>query len=170
MTPEIRLNLGRPTTIELAKGREREQQQKERAIYRLMLLGVVKDYLVESGKFVVNLDRASSHSVADSLSRFIKRTSPGAQPASVVKLVAQADRIDLREAISTAVRALVEMIYGVMVESRRRSLREMYVAVRAASTQTGDVLRERVLAYLTEGDISPTLERLIDKSNFCYSD
>ena len=168
--PEIRLNLGRPTTIELAKGREREQQQKERAIYRLMLLGVVKDYLVESGKFVVNLDRASSHSVADSLSRFIKRTSPGAQPASVVKLVAQADRIDLREAISTAVRALVEMIYGVMVESRRRSLREMYVAVRAASTQTGDVLRERVLAYLTEGDISPTLERLINKSNFCYSD
>ena len=167
---EIRPNLGHIKTIELAKGREKEQEQRERAIYRLMLLGVVEDYLVEAGKFVVNLTESSPSSIAESLSRFVQQTTPGAQRVSVDGFAARFDRMELREAISEASRALIKLIYDVIVESRRRSLREMYAALRATAIQPGDVLRERVLAYLTEGDISPTLGRLIDKSHFYYLD
>ena len=167
---EVKPNLGRIKTVELAKGREKEQEQRERAIYRLMILGVVEDYLVESGKLVVNLAKASPASIADSLSRFLQKTTPGAQPASVVEFVARFDRMGLREAISLASRILIELIYDVIVESRRRSLREMYAALRAAAIHRGDVLRERVLDYLTEGDVSPILERLVDQTNFYYQD
>ena len=160
-------NLGYRRTIELAKGTDEEASKRERAIYRLMLLGVVEDYLVES-KFVVNLATASSVSIADSLSNFVKRTDPGAQRLSVADFAAQASNMKLREAVSRAAKELINFIYDVIVESRRRSLREMYVAARDASPD-GDGLRDRVLAYLTQGDISPVLENLVESAEFDYA-
>ena len=163
---ELRPSLGTRTVIELAKGNQEESGRRERAIYRLMLLGVVDDYLVEA-KFVVHLASASSSSVADALLNFIRRTDPGAQRASITEFTAQVGSMELREAVSRAARELIEFIYDVIVESRRRSLREMYVAARDASPE-GDGLRERVLDYLTRGDLSPVLERLADSPRFNY--
>ena len=57
-------NLGYRRTIELAKGTDEEAKKRERALYRLMLLGVVEDYLVES-TFVVNLASTSPTGIAD---------------------------------------------------------------------------------------------------------
>ena len=161
-------NLGHQRTIELAKGTNEEARKRERAIYRLMLLGVVEDYLVES-QFVIHLANASPATVAASLSSFVKRTDPGAQRPSVSAFVAQSNDMSLREAVSGAARELVAFIYDVIVESRRRSLREMYVAARAASSAGGG-LRERVLDYLTQGDISPLLETLVESTKFHYPD
>ena len=160
-------SLGYRRTIELAKGTDEEASKRERAIYRLMLLGVIDDYLVES-KFVVHLASATPASIADSLSSFVKRTDPGAQRPSVAAFVAQSKSMSLQEAVSGAARELVAFIYDVIVESRRRSLREMYVAARAASSG-GDELRERVLDYLTQGDISPILEDLVEHAEFHYA-
>ena len=160
-------SLGYRRTIELAKGTDEEVSKRERAIYRLMLLGVIDDYLVES-KFVVHLASATPASIADSLSSFVKRTDPGAQRPSVAEFVAQSNNMSLQEAVSGAARELVAFIYDVIVESRRRSLREMYVAARAASSG-GDELRERVLDYLTQGDISPILEDLVEHAEFHYA-
>ncbi len=161
-------NLGHRRTIELAKGTEAQASRRERAIYRLMLLGVVEDYLVESA-FVVNLASVSSAGVADALLGFVNRSDPGSKRASVEEFAAQANTMDLREAVSKAARELIAFIYDVIVESRRRSLREMYVAARDAST-AGNVMRERVLDYLTRGDISPILETLIESAEFSYAD
>ncbi len=160
-------NLGCRKTIELAKGTDKEASKRERAIYRLMLLGVVEDYLVES-TFVVNLASISSTRIADALVGFVKRTDPGAQHLSVAEFAAQANSMDLREAVSRAARELIVFIYDVIVESRRRSLREMYVAARDASSG-GAGLRDRVLDYLTRGDISPVLETLVESTEFDYA-
>ena len=161
-------NLGYRKTIELAKGTGKEAAKRERAIYRLMLLGIVEDYLVESS-FVVHLASISPTGIADALLGFVKRNDPGSQRASVNELAAQAGTMDIREAVSRAARELIAFIYDVIVESRRRSLREMYVAARDASPR-GDGLRERVLDYLTEGDISPVLEALAESPKFDYAD
>ncbi len=157
-------NLGKRTTVELARGSDEEKAKRERALYRLMLLGVVQDYLVES-KFVVSLAEATSESVARSLSNFVQRT--GTQHSSIADFVAAASNLGLREALSAAARELIIFIYDVVVESRRRSLREMYDAVRDAPSGKDD-LRGRVLAYLTEGDISPVLEGMVDATDFDY--
>ena len=164
---EFAPNLGYRRTIELAKGTEEDGSKRERAIYRLMLLGVVEDYLVESS-FVVNLASVSSSDIADSLLSFVKRTDPGAQRPSVDEFAAQANSMELREAVSMAARELIVFIYEVIVESRRRSLREMYVAARDASPEGGG-LRDRVLDYLTRGDISPVLEDLVESTEFDYA-
>ena len=160
-------NLGYPRTIELAKGTDEQVGKRERAIYRLMLLGVVEDYLVES-TFVMNLASISPTEIADALVGFVKRTDPGAQRPSMAEFAAQANSMDLREAVSRAARELIVFIYDVIVESRRRSLREMYVAARDASPG-GVGLRDRVLDYLTRGDISPVLETLVESTEFDYA-
>ncbi len=161
-------HLGSRRTIELAKGKDEETSRRERAIYRLMLLGIVEDYLVESA-FVVQLASVSSSGLAEALVGFVKRTDPGSQRPSVEEFAAQAKGMELREAVSRAARELITFIYDVIVESRRRSLREMYVAARDAST-AGYGLRERVLDYLTRGDISPILENLTESREFSYVD
>lgn len=160
--------LGSRQTVELAKGSDREASNRERAIYRLMLLGVVEDYLVESSKFVVNLVSISSSGIAEALVEFVSRTAPGSQRHSVDEFADQASTMELREAVSRAARELIILIYDVIVESRRRSLREMYVAVRDTSPE-GDELRDRVLDYLTRGDISPVLEELLESPEFDYA-
>ena len=160
-------NLGHRRTIELAKGTEREADNRERALYRLMLLGVVEDYLVES-TFVVDLAGISSTGIADALLEFVKRTDPGSQRPSLNEFATRARNLGLREAVSEAAGELVSFIYDVIVESRRRSLREMYVAVRDSSPE-GDGLRDRVLDYLTRGDISPVLESLVESPKFHYA-
>ena len=161
-------NLGYRRTIELAKGTDEEASKRERAIYRLMLLGIVEDYLVES-TFVVNLASVSSTGVADALMGFVKRTDPGSKRVSVEELAAQANTMELREAVSKTARELITFIYDVIVESRRRSLREMYVAARDTSA-VGDGLRDRVIDYLTRGDISPVLEDLLESTEFDFAD
>ena len=160
-------NLGYRRTIELARGTDAEAGKRERALYRLMLLGIVEDYLVES-TFVVNLASISSTGIADALLGFVKRTDPGSQRLPVNEFAAQASSMGLREAVSTAARELIAFIYDVIVESRRRSLREMYVAARDASPGA-DGLRGRVLDYLTRGDISPVLEAIIESTQFDYA-
>ena len=165
--PELHPNLGRRKKIELAKGNELDAGKRERAIYRLILLGIVKDYLVES-KFIIELANASSIDVADHLLAFVKRTDPGAQRQSVNEFVSQARDMDLRGAVLRATEELITFIYDVIVESRRRSLREMYVAVRDTALKS-DGLRERVLDYLSRGDISPALESLLESPEFDFS-
>ncbi len=160
--------LGNRKRIELAKGTNEEASNRERAIYRLMLLGVVEDYLVESSKFVVDLVSISSPGIADALVEFVNRTNPGSQRPSVEAFAVQANSMELREAVFGAARELIVFIYDVIVESRRRSLREMYVAVRDAAPE-GDELRDRVLDYLTRGDISPVLEELLESTEFDYA-
>ena len=162
---EFLVSLGNRRTLELARGTQEDAAKRERALYRLMLLGVVEDYLVES-KFVVHLANVSSAEVARCLSDFVQRTDPGAQRHSVVEFVAQADNMTLREAVSTAAGEPIRFTYDVIVESRRRSLREMYVAARDAPPGG---LRERVLDYLTRGDISPVLEGLVESTEFDYA-
>ena len=160
-------NLGYRRTIELAKGTDEEADKRERALYRLMLLGIVEDYLVES-TIVVNLASISSTDIADALLGFVKRTDPGSQRLSVNEFAAHASAMNIREAVSRAARELIAFIYDVIVESRRRSLREMYVAARDASPG-GDGLRDRILDYLTRGDISPVLEAILESTEFDYT-
>ena len=164
--PEISESLGRRKNVELARGRDSESDRRERALYRLMVLGVVEDYLKEA-KFVVYLANASSASVAEKLSAFVQRNDPGSQRPGVNAFIAQAGSMRLEEAILAGARELIEFTYDVIVESRRRSLREMYVATRDASAG-GSPLRDRVLDYLTRGDISPELEGALEAREFDY--
>jgi ATP-dependent DNA helicase RecQ len=58
-------------------------------------------------------------------------------------------------------------VYDTIERSRRRSLREMYLV--ASTSTTDSEIRQRVLDYLTEGDIAPILERLVEQRTFRFA-
>jgi len=145
-----------------------DDKAREKALHRLMLLGVVEDYLVEYGshEFTVILNPTTPTSVVESLLNFVERSQPGR--ANAIKTKVDRDYRKLSDALEVCGRSLLEFIYDTIERSRRRSLREMWLTAR--ESKTDEQLRKRVLEYLSEGDILPNLRELVDNNTFLYLD
>ena len=144
---------------------------RERAIYRLAVLGVVDDYVVEFGskRFDATLANSDASSVVDATLRYIGRSTPGRVNAIRESLVSTRDT-ELREAVLACSRVLIEFIYDTVERSRRRSLREMWLAARETRADPDIGFRQRILDYLSQGDVAPVLERLAEKDAVDLSD
>jgi ATP-dependent DNA helicase RecQ len=164
--------LGKRQTLEVPMGDTDEQrQERERALHRLVVLGVVRDYLVEWGarKFLLELAPADAGRVADRLVAYVRRNQPGRVEAISTE-VAPARELALEQATIVAARVLIKFVYDTVARSRLRSLREMWLAAREAQNDPNGAFRQRILDYLSQGAIAPTLERLVDRPRFVYGD
>lgn len=161
--------ISRRRTVEIPMGDD--DDARERALHRLVVLGVVQDYLVEWGskKFVVEVRGVDSDDIVDSLLQYVGRNQPG-RVETIAAHAAPCRLMDAREAAEGCGRILIEFVYDTVERSRRRSLREMWLAARESGGDANVVFRQRILDYLSEGDISPTLERLVDAPHFRYSE
>ena len=132
------------------------------------MLGVLRDYLVEwgSSSFTVFTAAATPQTVVAKLIDLVLRSQPGRAAAIRDAVDHRYDK--LSDAIHECGRAMVQFVYDTIERSRRRSLREMWLALQ--ETGSGEELRQRVLDYLTEGDVAPVLERLVDSAQFRFSD
>jgi len=158
---------------EPSKDEERDQvrQARERALHRLVLLGVVRDYLVEWGarKFPIELVSIDSEGVVERLLAYVRRNQPGRIEAIRTKAEPAASK-PLDQAIVDCARILIEFVYDTVARSRLRSLREMWLAARETQSDPNGAFRQRILDYLSQGAIAPTLERLVDRARFTYTD
>lgn len=147
---------------------ESEKMATERALHRLVVLGVITDYLVDWGGRKFDLDVASFDSarVFQRLLAYVERSQPGRAAAFRARLYL--DSIHPRDAILRCASELIAFVYETVERSRRRSLREMWLAAREA-TSGGD-FRQRILDYLTEGESSADVERLVDQEDFAIDD
>lgn len=152
---------GTARTIEVAF--TDEEELRERAILRLMQIGVVNDYLKEWGskKFRLQLAEANVADLDEAFLGFVSRTQPGrveerrlAIERLPTELVERAERL--------AVMA-VELLYDSVEKSRRRALREMRLL--AASGATDREIRSRIEDYFREGDLAPQLEQLTESAD-----
>ena len=75
----------------------------------------------------------------------------------------------MRAAVEQCGKLLVDVIYDTVVRARLRSLREMWLVAGEAASD-GEVLRERVLAFLNEGDISRRMEELAEQPKFTFDE
>ena len=64
---------------------------------------------------------------------------------------------------------LIDFVYDTVQRSRKRSLREMWLMVSEA-VDDGEVIRQRVLEYLTEGSVTPAILELSERPSFAFSD
>jgi ATP-dependent DNA helicase RecQ len=151
------------------ENRDGERQERERAIHRLVLLGVVRDYLVDWGarKFPIELANINSEGVVEHLLAYVRRNQPGRIEAIRTKAEPAASK-PLEEAIIDCARILIEFVYDTVARSRLRSLREMWLAARETQSDPNGAFRQRILDYLSQGAIAPTLERLVDRPRFAY--
>lgn len=145
--------------------RNPDRADQEQALTRLIRLGVVSDYVIPGRQFTVEVAPCTSELVLESLVDFIERSQPGRAEA-IVAQVRSLESAKLRDVIEDCARALIEFIYETIERSRRRSLREMWLAAREALTDAD--LRERILDYLTEGDAAPVIERLASAAVFDF--
>lgn len=142
-------------------------KKTEKAIHRLVLLGVVEDYTMDWGskKIEVLLRPLTIQDIKQNLVTYVDNAQPGRGLFIEEKLYFGAET-KVRTAIEQSSRELVIFIYDTIEKARRRSLREMWLAARECTSE--QEIRKRILDYLTEGELAPRLENLIDEKLFSY--
>ena len=141
-----------------------KQKARERALYRLAVLGVVDDYTVNYGakKFTVWIAGTTQDQVVDMLLDYIERNERHARDG--VRERVEVNRSSVAAAIEQCGRELVESVYRTAESSRRYALREMWRLVR--NCRSGSKVRDWVNAYMTEGDVSQQIEPIADSGSF----
>jgi ATP-dependent DNA helicase RecQ len=144
-------------------------EQRERALHRLRVLGVVDRYLVNFGakKYECTLSDLSLAEVDRRLVLAIR----GVQPARSSAIATEVGRLPpeaLGERVLRHARTLIEFIYDTIVASRRRATEEMLRL--ADPTFDGEEIRRRILAYMDIGDVGRDLTELLERDVFLYSD
>jgi ATP-dependent DNA helicase RecQ len=141
------------------------REKRERALHRLTLLDVLAGYLVDWGSksFELHIRDARADDVALAITRVVGRSQPGRLTGMQSELDGLRE-LKPREAVLTGCRMLIDFVYDTIERSRRRSLREMWLAAREAD---GDgAFRQRILDYLSEGDVTPRLVQMSESGDF----
>ena len=150
---EVRLPFG---------GGDRERKVREKALYRLVRLGVVHDYQVEFGRgqFIVDAARFDLDWHKAALLRYVEATQPARVPVLARRLE------EVREGSRTAcvlrlAAILIDFTFDVIERSRRRMIQESMLLARRADTDAE--IRRRLLDYLSEGFGAERLEELLSE-------
>jgi ATP-dependent DNA helicase RecQ len=151
-------------------GGGRGADTKQRALHRLAVLGVVDDYCLEGGysstAAVVRRRDPGTEAIVRNLLEFVGRSQPGRLGA--IRGAVDKSYGTPRDAVETCGRQLIGFVYDTIGQSRRRSLQEMWLL---ATEADGDSeVRRRILDYLTEGDIAPTVQGLAERREFSFAD
>lgn len=138
--------------------RDDERERAEKALHRLVVLGVVQDYTVNyaSGEFQVQLSGATQEEIAEAFARYAGAYQ-GLLADKVRQDVLALRSNDHRQFVRDAAKLLVRFIYDHIEKARRRALSEMLDA--AARANTGEDLRRRILDYLERSEWDDLLDR-----------
>lgn len=145
--------------LEMATPHELTRERAEKALHRLVVLGVVEDYTINyaSHEFEVSIAGVSQEEIAAAFGRYA-----GAYQR---RLGEQAEREALarrcqsqREYVLAVSKLLIDFIYQHIEMARRRALSEMLQATMSA--RTSDDLRRRVLDYLQQSEWDERLEAI----------
>ena len=154
-------DISAPRLVELPFDDDEEKKRKEKAIYRLLRIGVIADYAVDFGarKFDIQIQSFDYHHCRNSLLNYVH----SAQPAKAVVLARRLDDVeteDAREAAFALAGNLIEFTYDVIERSRRRMIHEAVLLARQAADN--DEIRARLLDYLQEGFGAERIEQLLE--------
>ena len=165
-----RLGTANPVVIPTGPS-EDDRKLREKGLHRLVILGVLRDYTVDWGakSFEADLLGCSARDVAEALFSFVRRSQPG-RVETIRNEIGDREEADLHQTILDCSRTLISFVYDTIERSRRRSLREMWLAAREGQRDPNGAFRERILEYLTQGAIAPKLEKLVDRSHVDLAD
>lgn len=145
-------------TLLIPFGQNREAREK--SIYRLAILGIVKDYTVQwmdwdplqKGWFSVEVDDGGANNIRESLSSYLRRYK---FQDSVNQLLAPVRGDDLMKVLELAVGILVDFIYDEVVDRRKQAIRTM--AELCQDYRNSDDFRDEILNYLQDSKFSRKL-------------
>ena len=154
-------DISAPRRVEVPFSRDAGRVNREKAICRLVKLGVIVDYEVDFGarRFIVIVD---SFDLDHSKGRLLGYVN-AAQPARSRVIARQLESIGSGNPLDVAAvlsQALIEFTYDVIERSRRRMIQESILLARQARNDAE--IRNRILDYLQEGLGAANLEELIE--------
>jgi ATP-dependent DNA helicase RecQ len=133
----------------------------EKALHRLLLIGVVSDYTIDYSceEFTVKLSGASTEEILEIYGKYVTNYQPGIGEREIKK-ASKFLHLSLPEFIMEIVNLLLHFIYEVIERGRRRALNTMLEACTTSSLNKD--IRERILRYLEATEYSEPLEQIID--------
>ena len=158
----ISQRMERPYGDEDHKRGEDSRRRQEKAIYRLLKLGVIRDYEVDFGanRFVVHVETFDFDRCKERLLDYVRAANPG-RSQSFGRRVNEIDPDGPRDAALGLVRVLIEFTYDEIERSRRRSIQEAVLLARRAGNDSE--IRRRLLDYLQEGLGAERIEELLER-------
>ena len=138
------------------------RNRQERALHRLVRLGVVRDYEVDYGSrfFTVYTRSFDAAFCRESVISYVRGSQPG-RAKSMAQQLELFPSNHLLEFIYSLAKVFVDFVYDVIERSRRRAMQEAVLLAR--NSLTDEEIRRRLLDYLQEGIGAEQLQTLIDR-------
>ncbi len=154
------MRVGAANTQEIAFRDNKAREADERAIFRLMLLGVVQDYTInwQLRRFAVRVLRITPAQVKDHLRHYLMQYKFKDFAYDAVSTIPD-DTVE--EALKVAIDVLIDFIYDEIVAKRKQALRTMGELCRNFTSDRD--FREAILAYLQESEFSDELRKWIKR-------
>ncbi len=151
---------GSTNTKEIPFRSDQDRTNNERAIFRLMLLGVVKDYTInwQLKKFAVRVQHISPVEVKDNLRHFLMLYKFQEFAHETVRNIPEDT---LLTSLQAAINVLIDFIYDEIVVKRKQALRTMGELCRNFTTDKD--FREAILSYLQESEFSDELRNWVNR-------
>lgn len=151
---------GSTNTQDVPFGGDQDRANSERAIFRLMLLGVVQDYTInwQFKRFAVRVQRISPAEVKDHLRRYLMQYKFQNFAHETVRDIPEDTVVN---ALRVAINVLIDFIYDEIVAKRKQALRTMGELCRSFSTDKD--FREAILSYLQESEFSDELRGWVNR-------
>ena len=144
-----------------------DRKRKEKAIYRLIRIGVVENYAVEFGRkiFVVSTKTLDLNQCKVKLLDYIGYAQP-AKKASVGNQVNSIQSESTRDSVLTLARIFIDFTYDVIERSRRRMIQEAILLARQCCRD--EDIRWRLLDYLQEGYGAESIDKLLESNEIDF--
>ena len=152
---------GSTKTKELSFRGNNHRETEERAIFRLMLLGVVEDYTIDwrVNKFSIRVKNITPDDVTQHLHNCLMQYK---FKDFADKKVAAVRQDTVEHALEDGIDVLINFIYDEIVDKRKQALRNM---CDLCNNFKGDKdFREAILAYLQESEFSDELRRWLNRN------
>lgn len=139
--------------------RNDEASTNEKALFRLLLIGMLEDYTIEYGAdtFTVHLARFDADSLKATTRAFLERASGGNR--TLWDRVEGIDPGPSAQVIADLLRILIESVHQTIEPARAQALREMLLLSRLGDD--GEGIRQRINAYLSDGPVASLLDKVV---------
>lgn len=138
--------------------RKTDERDRERALYRLLLLGVIDDYTIEYGAktFTVYIEPFTSETVLAEARALVRRISGGKR--QFLDQLASIKTTNACEAVDRTLEVLIDALYKTVEPARANALHEMHLL---AGLDDPEAIRAKINAYLSEGPVSAILNKAV---------
>jgi ATP-dependent DNA helicase RecQ len=146
-----------------------ERKREEKGLFRLVQLGVLSDYEIDYGRYIVRAvgGKISPKSISERILSYVRRSDSGRVKDIQRQLAPFEGNEGSNEDIINLVRVLISYCYDTIERARRRSIFEAIEA--AKHGRDPSVFRRRLLNYLQEGMDPESFQLIVEADEIDFS-